>query len=546
MSNKGQGWQIPKVVACALAGGSDALVQQVRQARAAGADIVEWRADFYEDLCDTAAVLAQCARMKQEAGKVPLLFTVRGVREGGRAEMSPEGYVKLLSAVIDAHAADIVDVEFSIGAQVFDELARRAHASGVEVLASQHVLNATPSAAEMCQRLAAMQAAGADIVKLATMATTVQDAMRLAAAASSFSHSDGAVPTCALAMGADGALTRVLGQAFGSALTFASLGDQSAPGQLTLPQTRAFVDKMDESLVQGRFSELAAIGLLDPDCRLVALLGAPVGHSLSPAIHNLSLADAGIDAFYVAAECTVDRLPAALDAFAKNPAWVGCNVTMPCKQEVIRHLDGLDDAAALSGAVNTIAKVNGKLRGYNTDGVGFVESLRQAGVDVAGKKVCILGGGGAARAVAVQCALDGAAGICLAVRVSSARLAASKSLLSSLATEASCSCALADYDDAAQMHAALGACDILVNATPVGMGADASAMPIDARLLHPGMVVADLVYYPQDTNLIKAARLQGCTTISGLGMLLAQAAASERIWFDVDMNMQNVVEGLFS
>ena len=539
----GQG--VPAVAVPIAAPDEATTMTQVREACEQGADIVEWRADFSDCQHDENALSARCALIRAQAGQVPLLFTLRTRDQGGQADMPLERAFSLIGAIIAHRAADIVDIQFCGDVQQVRQLAAKAREAGIFVLVSHHDTAGTPSPANLRHLMQSMQQSGAHIVKVATTARDARDALRLAAAACVYARSQDAVPLCAIAMGEDGSLCRVLGQAFGSAITFAALGDSTAPGQLSLAQTSAFVRKVDEALSQGRFTELAAINLLRPQCQLVALLGQPVSHSLSPAIHNLSFALEGLDAFYAAADCAVSQLPDALAAFAANPAWVGCNVTMPCKQEVIRHLDGLDDAAALAGSVNTIAKVGGRLRGYNTDGVGFVASLRQAGADVAGRRVCILGAGGAGSAVAAQCALDGARSVTLVLRRASARMGMARNLLSSLAQEVGCTTALADYDDPVQTTSAIASCDVLVNATPLGMGEDAS-IPVPAHLLRPGMVVADLVYHPLRTPLIRAAEAAGCVAMPGLGMLLCQAAASERIWFDMDMRQEAIAAELFS
>ena len=533
----------PQVAVSLTAPDLEGLLDQVRRARERGAELLEWRADMAGCLDEPAQAATWCRTLQEAAAPTPVLFTLRTHTEGGRAELAPQAYAALVQAVVAAGAADLVDVEAS--QPVAAHLIGAAQQAGLAVVASHHNLTGTLSAAEIIDVLEGMQRAGASIAKVAFAASSYTDALRCMAAASAYANRPDAVPVVAIAMGEHGAFSRVLAQSFHGAFTFASLDEASAPGQLPLPQTRAFVAKMSEAFEEGRYSELAAINLLRPDCRLVVLLGKPVAHSLSPAIHNLSFSQEGLDALYVTAECDKADLPQAMAAFAANPAWVGCNVTMPCKQEVIRHLDGLDDASALIGAVNTVAKAGRKLRGYNTDGVGFVASLRDAHVEVAGKHVCILGAGGAASAVAAQCALDGAASATLAIRAHSEHRAGAIQLLSSIAAETRCKTALANYDDPVQMRQAVGACNILVNATPLGMG-ESTQLPIALDMLRPEMTVSDLVYFPRRTRLIECAQQAGCTAVPGLGMLLHQAAAAERIWFDLDMDVDAIASQLFA
>ena len=143
---------------------------------------------------------------------------------------------------------------------------------------------------------------------------------------------------------------------------------------------------------------------------LLALIGSPVGHSGSPAMYNFSFQHYGLDYAYMAFDIKVDEVPRALDAM-RLFKMRGCNVTMPCKNEVAKHMDELSPAARIIGAVNTIVNEDGKLVGHITDGVGFVRNLQEHGVEVKGKKMVVLGAGGAATAIQVQCALDGAKSI---------------------------------------------------------------------------------------------------------------------------------------
>ena len=143
---------------------------------------------------------------------------------------------------------------------------------------------------------------------------------------------------------------------------------------------------------------------------LLALIGSPVGHSGSPAMYNFSFQYHNLDYAYMAFDIKEDQVPAALDAM-RLFKMRGCNVTMPCKNEVAKHMDELSPAARIIGAVNTIVNEDGKLVGHITDGIGFVRNLKEHGVDVKGKKLVVFGAGGAATALQVQCALDGARAI---------------------------------------------------------------------------------------------------------------------------------------
>lgn len=254
--------------------------------------------------------------------------------------------------------------------------------------------------------------------------------------------------------------------------------------------------------------------------RVAGVIGVPVRHSLSPALHNAAFAAAGLDWVYVAFEVAAGDVGRALDgvrAFGLG----GLSVTMPHKADAAALVDECSEDAALLGAVNCVVPVGmGRLRGENTDGDGFVASLAEVGVDPRGMCCAVLGAGGAARAVIVALARAGAAEVRVANRTPSGAVAAA-GLVGAVGRVA---------DDVA---GAVGGADLVVNATPVGMGDDPTS-PVAAGALLPGQVVADLVYVPVETPLLAMARLAGAVPVGGLGMLVHQAAHAFRLWTGVE------------
>jgi shikimate dehydrogenase len=247
--------------------------------------------------------------------------------------------------------------------------------------------------------------------------------------------------------------------------------------------------------------------------RVAAVIGSPVGHSLSPALHNAAFAALGLDWVYVAHEVAPGRAAEALAAM-KALGLGGLSVTMPHKEAVADAVDVLDPAAAALRSVNTVVpEADGRLKGYSTDGAGFVAALVAAGQSVAGRAVCLLGGGGAARALADALARAGAAQVKVINRTTSAA-----EVTAALAGEVG---SVGSIDD-------VRAAEIVVNATSVGMGSE--QLPCDPALLHAGQVVADIVYHPRDTALLRAARQVGATAVDGLGMLVHQAALAQVLW----------------
>ena len=250
--------------------------------------------------------------------------------------------------------------------------------------------------------------------------------------------------------------------------------------------------------------------------RVAAVIGSPVRHSLSPALHNAGFAATGVDWVYTAFEVEPGRTAVALDAM-RVLGLGGLSVTMPHKEAAAGLVDELDPAAAALHSVNTIVPLaDGRLKGYSTDGAGFLASLAAQGVDVADRSVCVLGAGAAARAIIDAVARAGARSVTVVNR-SEVRAHAAAALAGSVGKVGGAT------------H--VGGCDVVVNATSVGMGSD--ELPIDTALLHSGQVVADIVYHPRRTALLAAATDAGARTVEGLGMLVHQAVLQQKLWTGV-------------
>ena len=268
---------------------------------------------------------------------------------------------------------------------------------------------------------------------------------------------------------------------------------------------------------------------------LMALIGSPVGHSGSPAMYNFSFRHHNLDYAYMAFDIKEDQVPAALDAI-RLFKMRGANVTMPCKNEVAKHMDELSPAARIIGAVNTIVNEDGKLVGHITDGIGFVRNLKEHGVDVKGKKMVVLGAGGAATAIQVQCALDGAREISI-FNIKDAFFERTLQTAEKI-RKAVPECVVNVYDiaDTAKMTEEIQSSDIFANATIVGMKPmDDQSVVKDLSAFRPGLVVADAVYNPEETKLLREAKEAGCTCVGGKGMLLWQGAAAYKLYTGLEM-----------
>lgn len=254
--------------------------------------------------------------------------------------------------------------------------------------------------------------------------------------------------------------------------------------------------------------------------KLYALIGSPVGHSGSPAMYNYSFAKTGVDAAYLAFDIPLENVKEGVEAL-KALHVGGFNVTMPDKTAAAGLVDAISPAAKLIGACNTVTvSADGRLTGHNTDGIGFVQNLREHGVKVQGTRLVVLGAGGAATAICVQAALDGAQEIAIFNRADEFYANGEKTVEKLCAAVPSCKVSIHPLEDETALAAAVNSCELLVNATKVGMKPLDGQTLIDEKLLRKSLIVADTVYNPRKTLLIEQAEAAGCKAVGGIGMLL--------------------------
>ncbi|MCI5870029.1 MAG: shikimate dehydrogenase [Dorea sp.] len=280
---------------------------------------------------------------------------------------------------------------------------------------------------------------------------------------------------------------------------------------------------------------------------LLGLIGSPVGHSGSPAMHNYSFERLGLDYAYLAFDIKEEQVQQFLDT-ARLLHMRGFNVTMPCKTEVVRLVDELSPAAQIIGASNTVVNENGRLIGHNTDGIGFVRNLQEHGVRVKGKNITLMGGGGAGTAIFVQLALDGARRIDVLNRKGENYLKLEKmsEKLKEFAPE--CMVRVRDLADEAMLYESIRESDILINATKVGMKPNEGESLIkDTSVYREDLVVSEIIYNPKETKMMKDARKAGVQKIvGGKGMLLWQGVAAFKLFTGRDMPVEEVKELFFS
>lgn len=268
--------------------------------------------------------------------------------------------------------------------------------------------------------------------------------------------------------------------------------------------------------------------------RLTALFATPIRHSVSPMIHNTAFQVLNIDAVYLAFEVGTEGVEQAI-ASIRNLDMMGANLSMPNKILAVEFMDELSEAARLIGAVNTITNDNGKLTGHNTDGTGFMRSLQDIEVDIIGKKMTIIGAGGAATAIIVQAALDGVKEITVYNRKDEF-YEKIKEKLAFISKNTDCLISLKDLADEQTLAKDVAESSLLLNATGVGMKPLENQTPIqDFSIIRPDLAVCDVIYTPKETEFLKQARLRGAKTNNGLGMLLYQGAAAFEKWTGQEM-----------
>jgi shikimate dehydrogenase len=270
---------------------------------------------------------------------------------------------------------------------------------------------------------------------------------------------------------------------------------------------------------------------------LTCLLGHPVAHSISPKMHNTAFQLNGLDYAYLAFDATEETFGDIITGL-KAMNCRGFNLTMPFKTTIIPYLDELSPAAALSHSVNTVVNDNGRLIGHSTDGVGYMESVKDAGFSILGKNMTLLGAGGAATSICVQAALDGVKEIYVFKR-RNATFDKVQSFCDDITAKTDAKVFLYDMADAAMLQNCLRQSAMVVNATNVGMGDDPHSL-IPKEMLYPELIVSDIIYHPAMTPLLRDAAEVGCPYFNGEYMLLYQGAEAFRLWTGTPMPIDDI------
>ncbi|MBC8224658.1 shikimate dehydrogenase [Candidatus Bathyarchaeota archaeon] len=264
--------------------------------------------------------------------------------------------------------------------------------------------------------------------------------------------------------------------------------------------------------------------------RVCYLLGYPVGHSMSGVMHNAAFRELGLDYRYELKSVPPDELGALVATELRRTDFAGGSVTIPHKIAIIEHLDGVDPSALRIGAVNTIVNEDGRLKGYNTDGTGALMGLTEAYGRVEEARVVMVGAGGAARAIGYH--------LSTAVReltIANRTLERAEELATSLSANPECRATVRSIPlERETLRAAIEEADTLVNGTPLGMHPRTNDTPVQKEMLHPGLLVFDMVYNPIKTRLLREAEEAGAATLPGVNMLVYQGATAFKMWTGED------------
>jgi len=278
---------------------------------------------------------------------------------------------------------------------------------------------------------------------------------------------------------------------------------------------------------------------------LTGLLGSPVSHSISPLMHNEAFRLLGLDYVYLCFDVGTDNLKEVVNGL-KLMGVRGFNCTMPDKNLMFELADEVSPAAEIIGAVNTVLNDNGTLKAYNTDGIGYMQAVKDAGFDIIGKNMTLLGAGGAATAVCTQAALDGVKNINV-FSIKDQFYSRAEGLVDRINKNTDCHAVLYDMADKDTLYNSIENSHILTNATSVGMAPNTDNCIIDNEdVFRSDLIVSDVIYNPRETKLLRIAKEHSCKTFNGLYMLLYQGAEAFKIWTGKEMPVEDIKEKFFN
>lgn len=472
------------------------------------ADVIELRLDYLAENEREPALAILKDWLK--SGDSAAILTFRPSEQGGETTSDLDQRRRFWTSLISLSGQAWFDMEVDLVLSFADE--PRTDDRSIDwsrVICSHHDFTGVSSELDhIYQRMAATPARVLKIAVRADEATDCIPVFRLLERAQREGRE-----MIAIAMGQPGIMTRILGPSRGSFLTYAAIDDEgaSAPGQLTANELR----------------DVYRIHELDQQTEVIGLLGNPVGHSLSPQIHNAAFGAARVNAVYIPFEVgdAARFMRRMADGRSRELNWNlrGLSVTAPHKSAVMKSLDWIEPTAKAIGAVNTILIRDDEMRGYNTDALGFLAPLKQKFGSLRGARCAIIGAGGGARAASWALRGEGAE---VALFVRDAGKPENASSESEVET----------YPIAA---ASFNGFDVVVNATPLGTSGALEEQTLATTEQFRGVRLAyDLVYNPLETRFLREAQAAGCATLGGIEMLLAQAVEQFKLWVGKDPDVE--------
>lgn len=451
------------------------MIAEHQALAARGAQLVELRIDWLSRDPDVPRL------MKDRP--TPVIVTCRRPEDGGKWRGTEEDRQRLLRTAI-VSGVEYIDLERDIAKTI-------PRYGKTKRIISHHDFKETPGHLE--EIWASMAELQPDIIKLVTLANSPNDCVRLL----KLVH-NAEIPTVAFCMGEFGVWSRIVSAKLGAPFAYAAFSPdrEVAPGQLSFQEMK----------------DIYYYDMIDANTQLFGVIGDPIGHSLSPLIHNRAMRNAGFNGVYVPIRVTRDQLSLTMDGLeAMN--FRGISVTIPHKETVLAKFPRCEEIVQQIGAANTLFRdVDDGWTSMNTDYMAALDSVKlglHMGDTLDGKRVLILGAGGAARAIAMG--IQRAGGIVVVTSRTSAR---SKALAEELG------CKHVTWENRGSEYA-----DILINCTPVGMYPNMDETPFHQNWLREGMIVFDTIYNPENTLLIKEARERDCVAVTGTEMFIRQAAA---------------------
>lgn len=433
------------------------------------ADCVELRIDHFQ------MSLEEIRQLKRRFS-IPMIFTLRSASQGGAYKNSELARLQEITQLAGLNP-EYLDLESHVPGDYIHKISQKY--SHIKMIISHHDFETTP--ANLKDILHSLKSLPAAYYKIAVTPHSINDALKF------LPEKDPRL--IFIAMGEIGHMSRIISPLIQNPITYACLDHKVAPGQIPAEILLSIYRYRD---IKSHFG-------------IYGLIGDPIDQSISHYTHNHVMKEFGIDGVYVKMQVRPHEL-AEFMALAKRLPFRGLSVTMPLKEAVLPYLDEIDEEARAMGSVNTVAFEQGKIKGYNTDGLGALKALQKK-IDPSGKKVVLLGSGGAARAIAYELHKNNAQVIVLNRTIERAK---------QIALQIGCSYAslhhISEYDY-----------DILINCTPLDM-------PIENKYLLPGSVIMDIKSPGVDTPFLKEARKKGCETIFGYHMFVEQALGQFRVW----------------